>query len=64
MIVYIIVIVLLFYMIYRYFTSGNNIHKFYGKIAKNEDELRDGLMHRKNKLIVIYLIYITYINST
>ena len=50
MIVYIIVIVLLFYMIYRYFTSGNNIHKFYGKVAKSDDELRDGLMHRKNKL--------------
>ena len=51
MIIYIIILViLLFYMIYRYFTSGYNIHKIYGKVAKNSDELRDGLMHRKNKL--------------
>jgi len=51
MIVYIIILViLLFYMIYRYFTSGYNVHKFYGKVAKSDDELRDGLMHRKNKL--------------
>ena len=26
------------------------IHHFYGKIAKNDEELRDGLMHRKQKL--------------
>ena len=51
MIILIIVIVLLlFYMIYRYCTSGYNVHKFYGKVAKNKDELRDGLMYRKDKL--------------
>jgi len=50
MIYYLLFLLILFiYICYRYLTT-KPIHHFYGKIAKNDEELRDGLMHRKQKL--------------
>ena len=42
-------VILLVLILYKY-NSTLKIHHFYGKIAKNDEELRDGLMHRKQKL--------------
>ena len=42
-------VILLLLIAYKY-NSALKIHHFYGKIAKNDIELRDGLMHRKEKL--------------
>ena len=42
-------VILLLLIAYKY-NSTLKIHHFYGKISKNDEELRDGLMHRKEKL--------------
>ena len=50
MIYYLLFFLIIFiYICYRYFTT-NTIYTFYGKIATNDTELQDGLMHRKDKL--------------
>jgi len=42
-------LIIFIYICYKYFTT-KPIHTFYGKIAKDSEELRIGLMYRKNKL--------------
>ena len=50
MIEYILIIIVLIYIMYRYFSDETNILKIYGKIAKTDIEKIKGLMHRKNRL--------------
>ena len=66
MIEYILIIIILIYIIFRYFNDENNIHKIYGKIVKNKKEITNGLMFRKNKLKYNegMLFLMTYKNNT
>ena len=51
MIIEIIIVFIIFILIfYKYLNTKTRIHKIYGKVAKNNKELIDGLMYRKNKL--------------
>ena len=66
MIEYILIIIILIYIIFRYFSDETNIHKIYGKIVKNKKEITNGLMFRKNKLKYNegMLFSMTYKNNT
>ena len=35
------------FLLYKFYNNSDNIHKVYGKIAKNDEEKIKGLMHRK-----------------
>ena len=50
MIIEIIIILIIIYILYKYFTTDARIHKIYGKVAKNNKELQKGLMFKKDKL--------------
>ena len=38
------------FLIFNIFNRSTNIHKIYGKIVKNKEDIKKGLMHRKDKL--------------
>lgn len=38
------------FLLYKFYNNSDNIHKVYGKIAKNDKEKIKGLMYRKEKL--------------
>jgi uncharacterized protein len=40
-------IISIFFLLYKFYNNSNNVHKVYGKIAKNDMEKIKGLMHRK-----------------
>ena len=46
----IFILIIIIYILYKYFTTDARIHKIYGKVAKNNKELQKGLMFRKDKL--------------
>ena len=46
----IFILIIIIYILYKYFTTEARIHKVYGKVAKNDKELQKGLMFRKDKL--------------
>jgi len=46
----IFILIIIIYILYKYFTTDARVHKIYGKVAKNNKELQKGLMFRKDKL--------------
>ena len=46
----IVTLIIIIYVLYKYFMTETRVHKIYGKVAKNDKELQKGLMFRKDKL--------------
>ena len=46
----ILILIIIIYIIYKYFSTETRVHKIYGKVAKNNKELQNGLMFKRDRL--------------
>jgi len=46
----ILILIIVIYIIYKYFITETRVHKIYGKVAKNNKELQNGLMFKRDRL--------------
>ena len=46
----IVILIIIIYVLYKYFMTETRVHKIYGKVAKNNKELQNGLMFKRDRL--------------